>query len=225
VQHVHICVNIFMWVKFYGYYREKVHVREKWCSRMAKGRKPSDGTGPGDGWEDAVPPAVLAGAVDAVAVDPDAPRVSTMYAAAKLLAQGLTQTEAAIVLGVSRMAIVRAVHDDRFVAIQKRFLSDSAGMEASRAAKMAYYLERAYETLHDELESKNEWLRHNAAVALIAAEKSDATKDRQRVEIIMSPAMAYDDQELDETADEMQEEPSDDAETPENAVNPIYLQQ
>jgi hypothetical protein len=192
---------------------------------VAKGRFRPDAAGPGDGWEDAVPPAVLAAATEAVSAEGE-PRLSLMYAAARLLAQGLGKVDAAAMLGVSYSTFYRATSDPRFIVVQRHLLADSLGLEAAQKARRAFRVDRAYEVLESELDSKNEWLRHNAAVALIAAEKSDASKDRPRVEIIMSPAMGFDDQELDaESDDDLQEEPEEDAEMPENAVNPVYLQQ
>lgn len=194
-----------------------------WERGVTVGRKrfPSGGQDAGEGWEDAAQPAVLAAATE---LDGDEPRLSLMNAAARLLAQGLGKAEAAAILGVSYSTFYRATSDPRFAVVQRRLLVDSLGLEAAQVARASYRTEKAYEVLERELDSKNEWLAHGAAVALIAASKADESKGRRRIEVIMSPSMAYDDQEPDGAdAEDMQEDCEDDAETLDSGINHAFI--
>ncbi len=149
-------------------------------------RRPRIRPGP---WGDAAPPAEVQRAVD----DPEAARVSLIQAAVRLRRDGLAREDIAGVLGVSTYKISQALKDPRAAIVERRLDADAADDDALHAAQSAYRLSRAWEVLDMEMDSSDPWIRHQAALAVIAA-SAKSSQARPSTEIVIVPELAYDDQ-------------------------------
>jgi hypothetical protein len=63
-------------------------------------------------------------------------------------------------------------------------------------ARAEFRLERAWEVIDSELESSDKWLRHQAAGLIIAADRAAKDKGAQTINVVLSPEMVFDDQNL-----------------------------
>lgn len=133
-------------------------------------------------------------------VDPaEAERLSTIKAVAKLQLDGLSKAEIAMSLNISQYQVGKALDDPRMrLAVareQARRAGETAITEAIAIAQAEYRLARAWEVLDMELESKDPWIRHQAALAIIAAANRAAETTSQQ-QLIIAPELIYDDQDL-----------------------------
>lgn len=165
------------------------------------------GCGSVDGWEDAAPSAALAAATEDAGPD-SVGRLPIIYSAVKLQHQGYTGPEIAAILGLSYMRVYRALHDPRAAVVGKRLVVDKDAADAIQKAQADYRLARAWDVLGDELESNDRWIKHQAALAIIAASKADKTGP-SRTELVVSPELAFDDQ----NPDDLQDDVPDDADS------------
>ena len=126
----------------------------------------------------------------------DAASASLIYSAVKLRLDGLSNPEIAMVLGCRVGQVTAAFKDIRAGIAERRFKSDAA--DGSRAAwgaeRAAYRVSKAWDVLESELDSKNEWLRHQAALSIIAADAKRQEQAGSKTEIIIAPELSFDDQ-------------------------------
>lgn len=148
----------------------------------------------GDAWEYPAAPAALSLAADNAASDPNGSRLSLLYAIARLHSEGLQSSEIGTVLNMASSVVRGAMHDARYDLVERRVMLDKGLQNAISSAQARYRVERAYEVLTGELDSKSEWIRHGAAMAIIAADKADKGQGGGQVQIILSSDMDFDDQ-------------------------------
>lgn len=138
------------------------------------------------------------GTIKAV-TEQEAEAVSTIKAVAKLHADGIRPDEIALALSISRYKVDKALKDPRMRLAVARIQAERAGevavTEQIAAAQAEYRLARAWEVLDMELESKDPWIRHQAALAIIAAANRAAETASQQ-QLIIAPELIYDDQDL-----------------------------
>jgi hypothetical protein len=149
--------------------------------------------------------------------DAEAERISLLHAATKLKLDGLSHAAIALALGVPLYRVQRALRDPRAAILQERLEADAERSAEDRIqrARAEYLLNRAVERLEAELDSRNEWLAHQSALALIAMLTRQQAAGGNGTEIIVSPGLAFDDQAADGAGAELQEIPDDDADLPE----------
>jgi hypothetical protein len=128
-----------------------------------------------------------------------------MYAVARLVLDGYSMVDAAAVLSLPYSEVVRAMKDPRADVIKRRLAADSGGYDALAAAQARFRLERAWEVVMASMDDPDKWARLQAANMVIAADRAAKDKGPQRIEVVMSPAMCFDDQDL-------QDDDGDDAE-------------
>jgi hypothetical protein len=141
--------------------------------------------------------------------DKAAARLSLLYAVGKLRLDGFSVAECAAVLGVATSQVFSAVHDPRFDVICKRILIDKGADDTVSKARAQYRLERAWEVLESELDHDDKWIKHQAALAIIAASKADKTGSG-RTELVVSPELAFDDQDPDDLQDDVPDDADSD---------------
>jgi hypothetical protein len=149
--------------------------------------------------------------------DAEAERISLLHAAVKLNLDGLSHAAIALALGVPLYRVQRALRDPRAAILRERLEADAERSAEDRIqrARAEYLLNRAVERLEAELDSRNEWLAHQSALALIAMLTRQQAAGGNGTEIIVSPGLAFDDQADDDGAGaELQEIPDDDADLP-----------
>lgn len=123
-------------------------------------------------------------------------RLSLIHSAVELKIEGYTQPEIAVILNVTRRRISLALCDDRAKAVEGLLLADRGKGDVMGKAQAAHRLKRAWEVVEDGLSDKNVWVRQQSAGLIISAAKADAANGTNRLEVIMSPDMAFDDQDL-----------------------------
>lgn len=139
-------------------------------------------------------------------------RISTITAVARLMQDGFTMTDAAAVLSLPYNEVVRAMADPRAGIVKRRVAVEKSGPDLLAAAQAAFRLERAWEVVTAAMDDADKWARLQAANMVIAADRAAKDKGPQRIEIVMSPAMMFDDQKL-------QDDDTEDAETDDFALD------
>lgn len=144
------------------------------------------------------------GSIKAV-TEQEAAAVSTIKAVARLHADGIKPDEIALALSISRYKVDKALKDPRMRLAVARIQAERAGevavTEQIAAAQAEYRLARAWEVLDMELESSDPWIRHQAALAIIAAANRAAETAGQQ-QLIIAPELAFDDQDLQDAGDD-----------------------
>ena len=109
--------------------------------------------------------------------------------------QGMQTPEIALLLGMSTSKVAAALRDPRAQIAMKRLASDQGESNAAwEAVRASHRLAKAWEVLEEELDSGNDWLRHQAALAVIAADAKRQEQAGNRTEIIIAPELSFDDQ-------------------------------
>lgn len=152
------------------------------------------------------------GVLPALGVPAVGDRVSTIAAVARLMQDGFNMTEAAAVLSLPYNEVVRAMSDPRAGIVKRRVAAEKSGPDLLAAAQAAFRLERAWEVVTAAMDDADKWARLQAANMVIAADRAAKDKGPQKIEIVMSPAMMFDDQKL-------QDEPEEDAEPDDFALD------
>jgi len=158
-------------------------------------------SGSGAGWEYPSAPAAVAAAV----VDPEADKLSLLYAAVRLKLDGMSNPAIAVALGLGVSRIARALRDPRAAVLEKRLEMERTGEkgleDAIQRARAEYRVARAWERLEAELDSKNEWLAHQSALAILAASARAQGQGGSATELVVSAGLAFDDQYSDDLQD------------------------
>ena len=137
--------------------------------------------------------------------DKDAEALSTIKAVAKLKVDNLAEDEIALSLGISTYKVKKAIADPRMRLAVGRIRAEIAGetalTDAIAVAQAEYRLARAWEVLDMELDASDPWIRHQAALAVIAA-AAKASESSGGTELVIAPELAFDDQDLQDGADD-----------------------
>jgi hypothetical protein len=146
-------------------------------------------------------PAVLPdGSLSAIS-SAEAAQISTITSVARLQVDGHTPPDIALALGISAQKVKAALGDPRMRIALIRARAVAAGdmsvAETLALARAEYRLARAWEVLDSEMDAPDPWIRHQAALAVIAAAARDG-ESKAATEIVVSPDLVFDDQDLQE---------------------------
>lgn len=163
-------------------------------------------------------PAVLPDGGLAVLSPAEAEKISLLNSVAKLQVDGLKPAEIAHALGVSLHRVKASMDDPRMrIALARAravALGDAAVNDALELARAEYRLSRAWEVLDAEMDALDPWIRHQAALAVIAA-SAKANEGKGGTEIVLTPDLVFDDQDL-------QDDVQDTSDSPELVVDDAY---
>lgn len=144
------------------------------------------------------------GRIEAVSTA-DAEALSTIKAVAKLHVDGLGKADIAMALGITSYKVQKALDDPRMRLAVGRIRAEIAGetalTDAIAVAQAEYRLARAWEVLDMELDASDPWIRHQAALAVIAA-AAKASESGGGTELVIAPELAFDDQDLQDASDD-----------------------
>lgn len=148
-------------------------------------------------------PAILPDGGVAMITKAEAEKLSTINSVARLNAEGQTAPEISHALGISAFKVKASMQDARYgIALARAravVLGDATINDAIAVARAEYRVARAWEVLDDHMDANDPWLRQQAAMAVIAS-AARATDGKAATEIVLTPELVFDDQDLQDDA-------------------------